>query len=559
MALVLGVAAWTLVMGLPAFAQEEPFLSEEKITERATVAWESVSIQTALTILDQGLHDHPDAFRLYKLRGDILATSRRSREAVEAYDLLLAKAPAALDVRWAKWSVLFRGGHGDESLAELQRIAELDVRNPLVHLRLAQELRKLDRLEESVLAYTKAVALAPEVLSWRLGLARARFDVLDYQGAHDDVQFVLHKLSPGSPLEIPAQELLSAVFKPASDRGRRSEVTLSDPDVAPAERKEWGLIRGEAWRLFSAGRYKEAEPLYRRLLVLNPKDPTATHQLGLTLMKLGRCEEALSILQAIPTLNPNDEDYADAVFRMGQCLVELKRWLEAFVYFQVLYDAAVEFEEANKNLRLPYGTRVLSKEKLARWLDKVRPHVPEADRMPPEVPPPAPGVSEEDYLAQIAARPLKPQKPLDMRVSLMGRDSDFSWFLFVIPASKVMRDDFPTGDHEFIPLNPGDSFPTTQPEIDLVFRLATPSADAMPLSAQCFLESSEVTGEARALARDDVIMSMNDQSGYFKLSRPKTGWTPGLYRCGLFAGDQKSAYTHVDEVRFRILDPPRPS
>ena len=41
----------------------------------------------------------------------------------------------------------------------------------------------------------------------------------------------------------------------------------------------------------------------------------------------------------------------------------------------------------------------------------------------------------------------------------MGRDADFSWFRFVIPAGKVVRDDFPTGAHEFIPLNPGDSFP----------------------------------------------------------------------------------------------------
>ena len=38
-----------------------------------------------------------------------------------------------------------------------------------------------------------------------------------------------------------------------------------------------------------------------------------------------------------------------------------------------------------------------------------------------------------------------------------------------------------------------------------------------------------------------------------------TGWTAGLYRCGLFAGEETSAYTQVDEVRFRILEPTRPS
>jgi hypothetical protein len=48
---------------------------------------------------------------------------------------------------------------------------------------------------------------------------------------------------------------------------------------------------------------------------------------------------------------------------------------------------------------------------------------------------------------------------------------------------------------------------------------------------------------------------LSDKSGYFMLSPPKTGWTPGLYRCGLFAGERTSAYTLVDEVRFRIIEP----
>ena len=39
----------------------------------------------------------------------------------------------------------------------------------------------------------------------------------------------------------------------------------------------------------------------------------------------------------------------------------------------------------------------------------------------------------------------------------------------------------------------------------------------------------------------------------------KTGWAPGLYRCGLFAGERASAYTQVDEVRFRIVEPRRVS
>jgi hypothetical protein len=110
---------------------------------------------------------------------------------------------------------------------------------------------------------------------------------------------------------------------------------------------------------------------------------------------------------------------------------------------------------------------VLDKKKLARWLEKVRPHVPElaklkadeaSDRVPSGNSSPVAALPEEDLYAKAVER-FTPQKPLDQLASLIGRDADFSWFRFVIPASKVVRDDFPTGAHEFIPLNPGDSFP----------------------------------------------------------------------------------------------------
>ena len=566
-AMLLGVPfVVTLTMSPFAFAEESQLRSEEQIAEHARAVWESGAINPALDILDQGIQDYPHTLTLQKLRGDILATSRGPQEAVEAYEMILARTPTALDIRWAKWSVLTRSGQGEESIAELRRIARVDVQNPLVHLRLAQELRKLDRLEESLESYKKAVELVPDLLGWRLALARARFDVLDYQGADADVQYVLHKVPPGSPLELPAKNLLSQINGTSIDRGRRFDPVLTK-EMTGAQRKEWASIRAEAWRLFSTGHYREAEPIYQRMLALNSNDPLANYQLGLTLMQLGRCKDALAVFGKMSNLDPSDDDYADTVFRMGQCLVELEQWEDAFVHFQTLYDAAVEFEKNNKNVQLPPDTRVLDKKKIARWLEKVRPRVPElakltadeaTNRVPSGDPSPATTMTEQDLYAR-ATELFKPQKPLDTRASLMGRDADFSWFRFVIPASKVVRDDFPTGAHEFIPLNPGDSFPTTQQEIYLVFRLVSASFDAVPLTGRCFLETSEITGEEHAVAQDRVMTTMNDQSGYFMLNPPKTGWTPGLYHCGLFAGELTSADNLVDEVRFRIIEPTRSS
>ncbi|TKB72509.1 MAG: tetratricopeptide repeat protein [Nitrospira sp.] len=564
--LLLVPLALALAMSPISFAGTPPAQSQEEIADRAQAMWENAAVASALEILDQGIQDHPHALTLQKLRADILSASRGPQEAVAAYDTVLAKAPTSLDIRWAKWSVLTWSGQGVESIAELIRIAEIDAQNPLIHLRLAQELRRFDRLEESVESYQRAVELAPDLIGWRLALARARFDILDYQGAEEDVQYLLHKVSADSPLVLPAKNLLSQINGTSIDRGRRFDPVLSK-EMTGAQRKEWAAIRAEAWRLFSTGRYQEAEPIYQRMLILNPNDALAHYQLGLTLMQLGRCKDALTVFGKMSNLDPNEEDYADTVFRMGQCFVELEQWEDAFVHFQTLYDAAVEFEEQNKNIRLPPDMRVLDKKKIARWLDKVRPHVPELAKLKAEEAtdhahsvdaPPAETLSEEDLYAK-AIELFKPQDLLDQRASLLGRDADFSWFRFVIPASKVMRDDFPTGAHEFIPLNPGDSFPATQPEIYLVFGLVSASFDAVPLTASCSLEISELTGNRPAVAQDHVMTTMNDQSGYFMLSPPKAGWTPGLYHCGLFAGERMSSDTLVDEVRFRIAPPPRSS
>lgn len=243
-----------VAVGPLALAREATPPSETQAVERAKALWESGAISPALEFLDQEIHDHPHALSLRKLRGDILSTSRGPSEAVQAYETVLAKAPTALDVRWAKWSVLTRSGQSEESIAELTHIAGIDAQNPLVYLRLAQELRKLDRLEESLESYKHAVALAPDMLGWKLSLARARFDLLDYDGAEADVQGVLRTVPAGSPLELPAKNLLSQIHGTSIDRGRRFDPVLTK-EMTGAQRKEWAAIRAEAWQLFSTGRY----------------------------------------------------------------------------------------------------------------------------------------------------------------------------------------------------------------------------------------------------------------------------------------------------------------
>ena len=549
------LTALSVAIASPA-AADSTFTPEQALGH-AHALCDSGATRPAIDAVTRSLETHPESVPLRKLLGDLLSTTRNPAEAVRAYDQALAKAPQALDVRWAKWSTLVRWGKADEALAELSTLAHLDQSNPTVHLRLAQELRKADRLEEARASYQHAIALRPDLLAWRLALARTHFDLLEYAAADREVQHVLAQSPPGSPLVAPAKNLASLIHGSSMERGRRFQRPLT-PGSSEQELREWAEIRAEAWRLFEQGQYHEAEPLYRRLLALNANDPIATHQLGLTLMQLGRCQDALAVFGTISDLNPSDEDYADTVFRMGQCLVELEQWEDALVHFQVLYDAAVEFDEANRGVPLPPGTRVLDSRKILKWLNRVRPHVPGWESLkdqapqPPNAPPSE--VSEEDSARRTVGQ-VPPETALDTHASLMGRDADFSWFRFVIPAGRVVRDDQPTGAHEFIPLFPTDTFPRTQRDIVLVFGLVSASYDALPLTAQCTVETPHLSGHQPLAAQDHVLTAMNDQSGYFQLSKPEGGWKPGLYYCGLFVGDHASAYTQVDDVRFQIVEP----
>ncbi len=535
-------------------------LAQETIADLAEAEWMEGAPNRALDILDQGLQDNPQDLRLHKLRGDVLATSRRDQEALEAYETVLQRNPESLDVRWAKWSVLLRSSQREQAIAEFQRIVQQDANNPLASFRLAQEFRKLDRLEESHEWYKKAVELRPDLPGWRLAMARAQFDILDGRGASDEVKHVLTMVSPGSQEEAAARSLLSIVYGATKERGRRFEPIFS-PQGTAAQKKEWSEVRTEAWRLYQAGRFKEAEPVLRKSLILKPDDYGATYELGRTLMEMGQCDEAVKVFQKMTLMNPADLTFADTFFRIGLCKMELGQWSEALVHFEILYEAAQEFDEAIETVRVEVGIKVLDTEMLAQWIEKARAHIPNAKSLRDETanlqaddPSNPPPLTEDERYAQIARKRLKVDNPMYTRASLMGRDADFSLFRYMITARQVMRDDLPSGAHDFIPVHPGDTFSMTQEEIYLVFGVVTASYDEVLLTAQCFLETPKITEDQQALAQDRVIMAMSEQSGYFILSRPESGWTPGLYVCGLFEGHVISAYTQADEVRFRIVE-----
>ncbi len=535
-----------------ALGAQTPPGEQEKVLFDTERLWKAGSPIQALDRVRHGILQFPESWELYFLQGSILTTIRQPEHAVRSFDGALEAAPNVLAPRWAKWSLRTRQGKPELAIQELRGLAQHDPSNPLIHLRLAKDLQERDHLEEAVDAYQRAIQLVPALPGWRLARARVLYDLLDYQAARHEVQSVLARPSLGSNLQRAAHNLLLVINGATTDKGRRSQ-PFPHAQPASANGKRWALSREAAWRLMKAGQYGDAEPILREVLKLRPTDHRAAYDLGKTLMALDRYNEAINFFQKGITLSPSGDIYPDSIFRIGQCLAKFDRWTEALTYFERLQAVASWRQEAEYSMTFPSEADVVS------WANRAREQVASHQDSPREnIQLPLVGSdivqtlapSEGPMSAPINFNPIE----LPGRVALMGRDTQSSWFQFVIPAGAVMRDDLQAGNHEFIPIRPRDTFRSMQEEIYLVFGLTTASYDDIVLTAEGRLETTDTGSDETPIARDQVVVTANEQSGFFVLSAPESGWTAGLYRVDLFVGEMVSAYTQADEVRFRIID-----
>jgi len=519
------------------------------------------TLYMALERLREAARLAPGDYRVPKLRGDVLMSFRRNEEAVAAYREAAVLAPEALNVRWALWTLLDRMAAHHQAIVSLQEIARLEPDNPLAHLRLAKGLSQVDRLEEAVLSYRRAVDLAPDHLAIRLQFARALYDVLDYAESRRQVDLVLARADAGSPEWASAQDLLSHLRGESTDKGRRfahSQTLRKLPWYTERNLKEAVLARGEAWLLMEQGRYADAEAALRKALGLNPEDHRAIYDLGRVLMELGRYAEAIAWFQKGIDLTKFAEFYPDSVFQIGRCLAKLGRWQEAITRFERVLEIRDWQNEDFYALNFPDLAKV------QEALDEARQHVPIAEqdaspvthdfgeRYGPEpyeypIPPLANGHKLVDPI------------PIGARLASIGTETVRGSFRQVMTARDMIQDDLQTGLHEFIPVNPTDTFRSQEPEIYVVFQLTTNQENFdLKLTSRWIAEQTTGLPPNTVVGTDQVLLGLNERSGYFRLTSPEQGWSPGLYRVDLYLGPQVSAYTHVGELRFRIVAESRP-
>lgn len=497
----------------------------------------------------------PDDYRIHKVRGDVLMSFRRNPEALAAYRQAAAVAPEALEVHWAIWALLDRLGVQHQAILSLQDLARLDPANPLVHLRLAGALSQVNRLEEAAASYQRAVALAPDQHAFRLLYARALFDILDYAGARREINAVLAGAEPGSRAWGTARDLLAYVRGETHDKGRRfddSQTLRKKVWYTDQNLKDWVLTRGRAWQLMEQGRYDQAEAALRKALTFNPEDHRAWYDLGLTLMELGKWEEAIIAFEEGVRLTKYGEFYPNSVFQIGRCLARLGRWKEAMAR----YERVLEIRDWQREDFYWLNFPDLGKVQAA--LEEARQHLPVVTSEPAVLPPANLerfGPEPYEYPIPPLANGRRITDPIEVPAQFvaMGAETVKGAFRQAITAREVVQDDLQTGWHDFMPIDPTDTFTPRDAAIHVVFTLTNNQEAETPLISRWVAERVAGLAPETLLGTDKVLVGLNERTGYFRLRRPAGGWPSGTYRVDLYLGDQASAYTHMAEVRFRIV------
>jgi protein O-GlcNAc transferase len=96
-----------------------------------------------------------------------------------------------------------------------------------------------------------------------------------------------------------------------------------------------------------AGRLREAEQIYRRILAADPKNPDALHLLGVLAGQVGQAEPGLALIRQAIAIKP---DFADAHSNLGCALAAMGRPDEAIEAFQAALRAKPDHLAARSNL-----------------------------------------------------------------------------------------------------------------------------------------------------------------------------------------------------------------
>ncbi|WP_224825141.1 tetratricopeptide repeat protein [Cognatishimia sp. MH4019] len=247
--------------------------------------------------------DHVDAILL---SAAMLEDLERYELATQSYNRVPRDHPAFHAAELGRADTLRRAGKDDAAIEVLQQLAKSHGDLPAVHTAMGDMMRGLQRFEEAIPAYDRALELTGEgdalwFVHYARGISHERSG--DWDNAEADFRRAL-ELRPNQPL------VLNYLGYSLVEKKIKLDEALEMIETAAAERPDSGfIIDSLGWVLYRLGRYDEAVGHMERAAELMPVDPVVNDHLGDVYWAVGRETEAqFQWKRALSFIDPEDTD-----------------------------------------------------------------------------------------------------------------------------------------------------------------------------------------------------------------------------------------------------------
>lgn len=268
------------------------------------------------------------------------------------YQTILENDPLHLNALQCAATLEFQYGNREAALELFVRASNLASENPTIINNLGVTLRSLDRLDEAVDSFTKAITINRDYLDAYWNLGDALYQVNRLEDAINAYAEIL-RINPDTGT---AAYIIGNLH---AELGRYEQAISSydaairaNPDFADAHNN-----KGNA--LSQLKKYEASLTSYDDAIRLKPDFAAALSNRGIALAELGRFEDAIADYDAAIQISP---DYAQAFNNKGCALENLKRYDEALVNFK----RAISFQPKYPYL---YGKIALALSSKCEWTE----------------------------------------------------------------------------------------------------------------------------------------------------------------------------------------------
>lgn len=301
---------------------------------------------------------------LLSLRGDALLGSGKPDESKQAYEAALAVNANSGDALMGLARLSAVRGERDAALLYVDQAVAKDPRNPEVFIMQGAMLRAMNKPEEALGAYDKALALKPDhrgahIEKAYIEIARGKFDAAKKEVA------AAEKNAPGSLLVVYSRALLEfSQGKHAAAKEALAKILKAAPEHYPS------LLLSGATDL-QLGATVQAEMQLSKYLSANPNNLYARKLLAQAQLKNSQPDAATATLA--PALKDAPQD-AQLLALAGESYMQVRDFNKASDYLQQAATLAPEAAGVRTSLglsRLAQGdqARALSDLELAATLD----------------------------------------------------------------------------------------------------------------------------------------------------------------------------------------------